>query len=223
MLTNNIAESSEIFTLGSEKELLVPIVGGATLYLWVENYCYVFPKHSRTKLSKPNYCAMKNYLLLVLTSIVIFFNACEKKDECYCRSLEECVDGQCVLQENCYYLNNVGIKGRNLYHGVVKGNGCIDTLVLDVNLSEPSPFNQFALFVDHPLGGAWDVGPFVYSKISENEYRFGTGGPLCYLGLGWHGDIRCLLAKDSVMLNIRFTSFGTPVDYIDSCEVTLYK
>ena len=70
---------------------------------------------------------MRNISLLIVGFSCLLFSlqSCHKKDECQCRSLEDCIDGTCVLQENAYYINNQGIKGTYLYHGVVKGNTCV--------------------------------------------------------------------------------------------------
>lgn len=169
---------------------------------------------------------MKNIPILFGLSLLILFSAtCKKKsDECVCRDLENCVDGKCVLKENCYYLNNQGFIGNNLYHGVVKGNICVDTLLFDVNPSQTT----FALVANVPPQGMTIIesnAPFV-TKISGNEYVMGSGTTICRRnGKEWFASyIHCKIDKDSVLMNIHFRERSDPIDRIvDSCQVTLYK
>ncbi len=168
---------------------------------------------------------MKNITILLGLSLLIFFSAtCKKKNECVCRDLEDCVDEKCVLKENCYYLNNQGIKGFNLYHGVVKGNICVDTLLFDVNPSRTT----FALVANVPPRGMTIIesnAPFV-TKISDDEYVMGSGTTICRRnGKEWYPSyIHCKIAKDSVLMTIKFLEwFDTSGRYVDSCQVTLYK
>ena len=150
------------------------------------------------------------------------------KDKCSCRDLEDCVDGECVLKENSFYLNNQGFQGTNLYHGVVKGNSCIDTLILDVNLLESNPAYRFILIAKVPPYGAYNVSPTVISEISNTEFLLGSGSPICNQNstVYWYASyIHCYLFKDSVQMNIKFrSSNGLPTpDFVDSCKVTLVK
>lgn len=175
---------------------------------------------------------MKPFLPLILSVITILFlsPSCEEKKKCSCRELEDCIDGQCILKENCYYLNNKGIEGVNLYHGVVEGNSCVDTLVLDVDLDHPSPFYQFRLYADVAPWGTYNVEPEVITKLSDNEYTLSSLSAICRTGGGlndyWYASlIHCTLFPDSVLMDIKFRwSLDTwPGGFVDSCQVTLYK
>jgi hypothetical protein len=172
---------------------------------------------------------MRNYLFLLASLLsILFFNfGCGDKDkECDCRQFEDCIDGECILQEDAYYIGEYGVKGHKLYHGIVEGNTCVDTLVF-IAKPDMDPLKQpsaFALYIHGHLPGVQNVAPFVDQKISDTEYIMSTAAPMCYQnGKGLYSTIRCTLMGDSVLLDMDFWTlddpFGTPVD---SCKVTLY-
>ncbi len=136
------------------------------------------------------------------------------------------MDGKCVLKENCYYLNNQAIEGFNLYHGVVKNNICVDTLVLDVRLYDPSPAYKFILYANVSPWGRRNVEPRMNLKVSDSEYVLGSLTTICHQnGKEWYASyIHCKIAKDSVLMDIQFRERYDPTDrVVDSCKVTLYK
>ncbi len=162
----------------------------------------------------------------VLFTTLFIYPSC--KDKCNCRELEDCIDRDCVLRKNCYYLNNQGILGTDLYHGVVEGNDCVDTLVLNLKLNDPNPTHKASLFAVVPPYGAINVAPDFSEKISDTEYTFGSVDPICYQTnlVYWYASyIHCKLFTDSVQMFIGFRqSNDLPnAGFIDSCKVTLYK
>ena len=168
---------------------------------------------------------MKQPVLFVAISS-LFFLACNEEKKCSCRDLEDCIDDRCVLQENSFYINNQGIKGTNLYHGVVKGSVCLDTLAFDVNLNEPDPNHQFTLFANIQPSGLVHINADLGNKIADDEYVLGSGITICRVnGKEWYPSyIHCKIAPDSVLMTIRFLEwFDTSGEYVDSCKVTLYK
>ncbi len=171
---------------------------------------------------------MRNLLFLLVGCPLLLFllDGCkDKTDDCQCRSLEDCVNGQCILQENAYYINNQGVKAHYLYHGVVKGNTCVDSLIFTVNLSNPNPLTQFGLYANVPPWGLYNVAPSLVSKISDKEYVIGSGVTICRQNGKelYASSIHCIIEPDSVLMNIRFREwFDTDDVYVDSCKVTLY-
>lgn len=166
---------------------------------------------------------MKNILFFLG---ILLFISCNKKDaECNCRSLEDCVDEKCVLQANSYYINNQGVKGTNLYHGVMSSNVCIDSIAFDINLADPN--HLFALYANVQPLGLYQIPLEVGLKISDNEYVLGSGTTICRQpgGKEWYPSyVHCKISPDSVVMTIKFLEwFDTSGEYVDSCKVTLVK
>lgn len=169
---------------------------------------------------------MKNIIFFIagFAILLLIGTGCrDKKSECHCRELEECIDGDCILKENAYYIGGVGIIGYNLYHGILKNNICVDTLLLDINTAANDDFNRFALFADVPPG-VQNVSPGVLEKISDKEYVLFTSAPLCYVdNKGWYANMHCKIAKDSVSMKLYFWTLDAVGLPVDSCHLTLYK
>ncbi len=166
--------------------------------------------------------------ITLLATLLVFslFSGC--RDKCQCRDLEDCIDGICVLKPNSYYINNQGIGGTNLYHGVAYGNSCVDTLVLDLNLSEPNPSYRYLLYANVPTFGVYNVSPDLVQKISDTEFIIGSVSPICYKSnlVYWYASsIHCKQYTDSVQMLIKFRQSDDPPNagYIDSCRLTLFK
>ena len=166
------------------------------------------------------------FLLAGFCFLPFLLQSCkDKKDDCQCRDLEDCIDGECILQENTYYINNQGVKAHYLYHGVVKGNTCLDSLIFTLNLSDPNPLTRFGLYANVSPWGLYNVTPSLISKISDKEYVIGSGTTICRQNGKelYASSIHCLIEPDSVVMNIRFREwFDTTDVYVDSCKVTLY-
>lgn len=169
-----------------------------------------------------------NSILLALCFLGLF-QAC--KERCYdCPSHRVCIDGECVLGDGCFELNNVGVCYDNLYLGVVKGNSCVDTIIFNgtnTGLSE----KEFIYFVKSRPVGLEHRSLGVTKELGENEYIMGDILPVCGdwrggPGVYWYfSNIRCKIYPDSVRMNIYFQASDRTLDdpFIDSCKVTLYK
>jgi hypothetical protein len=169
---------------------------------------------------------MRYLTLLATTAFFFLFIACDEENKCACRELEDCIDGECVLQENCFYINNQGIKGVNLYHGVVKSNVCVDTLAFDAYFDESEQYPHFTLFANLHPWGVVHIESNIGLKISDDEYVSGSGVTICRQnGKEWYPSyVHTKIAPDSVLMTIKFREwFDTSDEYVDSCQVTLYK
>jgi hypothetical protein len=171
---------------------------------------------------------MKFPPLLVAAVCSLLFLFCKKKEsDCKCLTYEDCIEDKCVLQKNAYRINNVGITGYNLYHGVVKGSACLDTLVFDIGRGALEDRNKFALFLHLKGYGVYDIAPSLTTKISDDEYIIGSAAVCCHqFGENWNAAyIHCKVHKDSVNMKIKFLSDAQEPDDppLDSCQVTLYK
>ncbi len=166
---------------------------------------------------------MKNVLFFL---VILLFISCKKKDpECNCRSLEDCVDETCVLQANSFYINNQGVKGTNLYHGVVSSNVCVDTLIFDINLADPN--HLYTLYANVQPWGLYAISLDVGLKISDDEFVMGSGTTICRQpgGKEWYPSyVHCKIAPDSVVMTIKFLEWFDPSGkYVEECKLTLYK
>jgi len=153
------------------------------------------------------------------------------KDRCPdCPSYQICADEECVLRDDCFELNKVGVCYDNLYLGVAKGNSCLDTIIFNgTNTALGSP-KAFIYFVKSRPVGLEHRTLSVSKELGENEYIMWDINPVCgnWLGGGvyWYfSNIRCKIYPDSVQMNIYFQATDRTLDdpFIDSCEVTLYK
>ncbi len=172
---------------------------------------------------------MKKVNLMLLGLCVLgLFQACEEDPLClYCPPSRVCVDGECVLREECFELNNVGVCYDNLYLGVVKGNSCVDTIIFNGTLQLSG--EAFPYFVKFDKLGLENRSLLILEKLGENEYFLGDAFPVCgsWAGEFWYfSRIHCKIYPDSVRMNIFFRSSQQDFDdesFIDSCKVTLYK
>ena len=164
----------------------------------------------------------KSFLFL---AIFFVFSCNNREEDCNCRSLENCVGDNCVLQPNSYYINNQGVKGVDLYHGVVSGNVCTDTIAFDINLADPS--RQFSLYANVAPLGLYQIPLDIGQKISDNEYILGSASTICRLANGkeWYPSyIHCKINTDQILMTIKFLErFDTSGEFVDSCQVTLVK
>lgn len=173
---------------------------------------------------------MKKSVLLALF-LVGLFQAC--KERCYdCPPHKVCVDGDCVLREDCFELNNVGVCYDNLYLGVVKGNSCVDTIIFNGTNTAHGSNKEFIYFVKSRPVGLEHRSLGVIKEWGENEYIMGDVTPVCGDWRGgpgeyWYfGKIHCKIYPDSARMNIFFRSTKQPwydETFVDSCKVTLYK
>lgn len=168
------------------------------------------------------------FSIILTTSMLAVSVLSGCRDNCQCRDLEDCIDEVCVLKPNSYYLNNQGIVGNDLYHGVVYGSACVDTLVLNLDLEDPNPTRKASLYAVVPPHGAINVAADFTSKISDTEYTFGSVSPICYKSnlVYWYASyIHCKMFTDSIQMQIKFRQSDDPPNagYIDSCRLTLYK
>jgi hypothetical protein len=158
--------------------------------------------------------------LIFTTSItaLLLFATCCKEEICACEDYEECSEGECELKANHFRWGDAGtISGSDLYHNVVEGNACIDTVVFNVK-----PNNEFSLFVI-AKPSIRNAGIFINREISDTEYIFGVGDAMCY-DKGWYADIVCkLFVPDSVQMKFLFYSLSDPGNFVDSTSVTLFK
>jgi hypothetical protein len=155
---------------------------------------------------------------------------CGKK--CICRDLEDCKDGNCVLKPNSFYLAGHGITGNELYWGVVRNNGCVDTIV--VENQTPSRYHYLVTSYIPDGQGGFNLLNAVLNRemtISEKEYYL-TGTDLICLPGGVFGDNWILRkahfidTRDSIQMQGWFRSlFNQPPDreFIDSFKVTLHS
>lgn len=161
--------------------------------------------------------------ILLLTTILGMVYSC--KEDCHCRDLEDCMDGQCVLQENCYYVNNQGVKGNDLYHGIAHGNTCLDTLVLDYDAESIHPESPYALLAKVPPHGLIDVAVSLTFKTSDNDFVLSSVTPIC--SKNGHYDyyasyIHCVKMKDSILMDVKLRS-DLAGGVVDSFKMTMYK
>ncbi len=170
-----------------------------------------------------------SFMLLALC-ILGLFQACKEEPVClYCPSSRVCVDGECVLREECFELNNVGVCYDNLYLGVVKANSCVDTIIFNGTYTDRGGDKSFKYFVKFTSLGLEDRSLLVLKELGENEYILGDVLPVCgsWAGEFWYfSKIHCKIYPDSVRMNIFFRSSLRDFDdksFIDSCKVTLYK
>ncbi|MDZ4679013.1 MAG: hypothetical protein SGI94_01140, partial [Saprospiraceae bacterium] len=80
---------------------------------------------------------MKNSLLCAFAMLfVVALSApgCKKLIACDCETWENCLAGDCMVKENVYFLGETGIEleGENFYVGIMQGEVCPDTIVVDL-------------------------------------------------------------------------------------------
>jgi len=162
---------------------------------------------------------------LFFLSIICLFSCTNKDSDCNCRSLEDCIGDKCVLQSNSYYINNEGIKGVDLYHGVVSSNVCIDTLAFDINVADPT--HLFTLYANVYPWGLYQIPLDIGEKISDTEYILGSSTTICRKtdGKEWYPSyIKCKIETDQILMTIKFLErFDPSGQFVDSCQVTLVK
>ena len=171
---------------------------------------------------------MKNIKILALLTVALMalFGSC--KERCpYCPDHKECIEGDCMLKEGCFELNNVGVCYDNLYLGVVKGSSCLDTIIFNGTNTAHSG-KSFSYFVKYGSLGLSNRTLEVSKELGENEYIMGDVSPVCgdFSGAYWYfSNIRCKIYPDSVRMDIYFQATDRTINdpFIDSCKVTLYK
>ena len=176
---------------------------------------------------------MKNIVSSFIIGLLFaILPGCSNKDTCTCRSGEDCINGKCVLQENTFYLNDMGITGVNLFRGVVPGSICPDTILLDVKPlhSQPQP-PQYSLWVKrNDAFRIENLQPFV-TVLAPDEYYLGTTGCcgkyMCSQnGVIYYADFYCKVFRDSVNMDLFFFTAnwdGSNRQYIDTTSLTLFK
>jgi len=172
----------------------------------------------------------KTHSILMILCFLGLLQGC--KERCLdCPDYKVCVDGECVLEEGCFELNNMAVCFDNLYLGVVEGNSCVDTIIFNGTNSALGNGKSFAYFVkSRPVGLEFRTLS-VSKELGENEYIMGDVMPICGDWLGGPGvywyfsNIHCKIYPDSVRMNIYFQASDRTLDdpFIDSCRVTLYK
>lgn len=151
--------------------------------------------------------------------------SCQKNSDCPCRALETCIDHECVLQDNCYYINNQGIRGHNLYHGIAHSNACVDTLALDIQTSDTT--HLFSLYANVRPWGLYCIPLHLEKIIHGDEFVLACGTTICRRpnGKEWYpAYVRCKLLETSVSMEIKFKQwFDLSGRYVDSCSLTLVR
>jgi len=171
------------------------------------------------------------YFLLIGVFFTLLLS-CNKKDDCVCRSGESCVNGKCVLDENTFYLNDMGVTGINLFRGVIPGGLCSDTILLDVKpLHSQAQPPTYSLWVKrNDFLKIENLQPFVTVRAPD-EYYLGTWGccgkHVCIQNnQAYYADFLCKVHRDSVNMDVFFFTAngdGSNRQYVDTTSLTLYK
>ena len=164
--------------------------------------------------------------LIILLILIATFSSCCREDKCHCNSVEDCIEGTCVLQPNAFWAGNSGVVGFNLYKGVAKGNICLDSFAFDIE-EVPGADTNYRLYANVTPKGLSEIPLYEVLKISENEYVLGGVATVCRTpdGKEWYPSyVHCVTTPDSVVMNMKFREwFDTSNEFVDSCRVTLYK
>jgi len=123
---------------------------------------------------------MKNIILCasaMLFAILLSTPGCKKPVNCDCETWENCIAGDCVVKEHVYFLGETGIEGENLYVGIVGGDVCGDTILL--NVQSDDQFNLYVKRVEASRIFAYDIDPIVSFKHSDTHYYLTSFETMC--------------------------------------------
>ncbi len=167
--------------------------------------------------------SMKKLTILALfLAFWATFSCCKKDEVCVCdEGYQECIEGECVRQENHFKIGKTIIVGSDLYYGIVEGHPCLDTVLFNI---EPHPSFPYRIWVT-PTASNYAQNPGIITtlKISETEYMLGAASAFCYPE-GWYANIRCeLFVPDSVRLTFYFWELAAVGEHVDTLGMTLVK
>ncbi len=178
---------------------------------------------------------MKKILVFleVLLSLVLLAS-CASKDTCTCQYYEECIGNKCEMKEGHFLFGGTVHIGNTLYRGVVRGNICPDTFLLDAKPlhSQPPSNRTFNIAIKHG-----NISPALFIPLDVTE----LGNNTFFLrGLNSHtyfcrhqgtflfADFLCKVNPDSVETEIYFFPQTAPAHtgpnvYTDTAYATLYR
>lgn len=162
---------------------------------------------------------MKNTFFLSLLVLLAAFAGCDNNDEdpCdACPTIATCVDGECVLPPNTYYIGGIHVTGHNPYVGILQSDLCpqMDSILLDVQ-----PNDEFELYAAQPgAPNPRKIGAGLLEKFSDSTYRLFTINPFCY-----YAYMDATIHTDSINLRFEFWELSNPEVILDTAHVTLYK
>ena len=162
---------------------------------------------------------MKHTFFLSLLLLLAAFTGCDDNDDDPCEdcpSFAMCVDGECVLPPNTFYLGGSYVTGYNSYVGILQSDLCpqMDSILLDVQ-----PNDEFELFAARPgEQQMWTIGAGLLEKFSDSTYRLFTINPFCY-----YAYMDATIHTDSINLRFEFWELSNPEVILDTAHVTLYK
>jgi len=170
---------------------------------------------------------MKNSLLCAFAMLfVVALSApgCKKLIACDCETWENCLAGDCMVKENVYFLGETGIEleGENFYVGIMQGEVCPDTIVVDL-IEEYYMKLYVKELRDSGRYEAKNIAPVFIRRYDtfaiDSSYGASCQGQLCP---DWHVSLEYQVFPDSINMTLYLIPvFGTAEDKLN--YVTLHK
>lgn len=175
-------------------------------------------------------------LIVVFSAILMVVSGvgCGSKDTCVCKSYEICINNKCELKEGYFAFGDLVIGGVNLFRGVVRGDICPDTFLIDaLPLHSQSPsLRYYNLWIKRGNTVPFSFGIPLDAYQIEDNHVFLSGLPgythFCgHEGEKLYADFKCRVYPDSIEAEIYFFRevpvVPDPIVYIDTAFATLYK